>query len=267
LKAKLLIGLVCSALVLSACSYEAWQDMLAPEEESAFARDYLDALLAFDIEYIDAHSHRALRDKLTDELYAELKGYVPQGERLSTEPIGFETKVASSGWSGNFSFEYEYTDGWVIANAAVVRIDDELQVTGFNVYRTEESQRVINALFNVDLTPLRIVGLLLTILVPLFMIFTCYSVYKTPIPAKKKRWYFFSFVGIFGFGLNWTTGIWQTQIATVKIVGFAMAAAGPHAPWILEFTVPIGAIAFWVMRKELLAQPAEPRGDIDSADD
>ena len=251
------------ALALSGCSYDFWQDKLVPERESAFASQYMDAVIALDAEYMKAHAHSSFKSKLTDELMAELSTWVPDGERLSTELAGWHINITNSNWRGSFSFEYEYTDGWAVGSVIVARTGDELSIVGFDFYRTEASQRELTSFSAADLTPPKVLGLLVTLFVPLFMIFTCYSVYKTPIPVGKKRWYFFSFVGIFGFALNWSTGAWETQVATIKLLGFGFSAASPFAPWILQFTVPIGAIAFWVMRKELMAQSVQQPDDAD----
>lgn len=261
MKAKLLIGLVGSALVLSSCSYEAWQDKLVPQEESAFASQYMDAVIALDAEYMNTHAHSSFKSKLTDELMTELSVWIPAGERVSVELAGWHIQVTNSNWRGRFSFEYEYTDGWALGSVLVARTNGELSVAGFDFYRTEASQRELTSFAAAEVTLPKILGLLATVLVPLFMIFTCYSVYNTPIPAKKKRWYFISFIGMFGFALNWSTGVWETQVATVKLLGFGISAASPFAPWMLHFTVPIGAIAFWVMRKELMTQPVQEPDD------
>ena len=253
------------ALASSGCSYDFWQDKLVPERESAFASQYMDAVIALDAEYMTAHAHSSFKSKLTDELMAELSTWVPDGERLSVELAGWHINITNSNWRGSFRFEYEYTDGWALGSVVVARTGDELSIVGFDFYRTEASQRELTSFTAADFTPLKALGLLATLFVPMFMIFTCYSVYKTPIPTRKKRWYFFSFVGIFGFAMNWSTGAWETQVATLKLFGFGFSAASPFAPWILQFTVPIGAIAFWVMRKELMAEPVPQADDVDSS--
>lgn len=254
MKIKKLALLIIAIFCFCGCSYEDLADKLIPEAESEYAKDFLQKIQDRDFEYVKSQIDAELIGDVTDEKLLEIAEYFPTGELISVEIIGSQTHTFNSQWQGNFSFEYQFSDGWAVANTAMKQVDGKPSVIGFNVYRTTASQRDLTAFSAAELTPIRIILLLLTVLIPAFMIFTCYKVYKTPIPVKKKRWYFFSVLGIFGFSFNWTTGVLNYQLATVKLLGVGVVAAGPHAPWILSFTLPLGAVVFWVKRKKLMEQ-------------
>lgn len=252
-KHSVLIGLL--ALLLVGCSFEDLADAITPDAETQYAQDFLQRLLDRDFEYVISQVDDSLIDQVTDEKLAEIADYFPTGEQLSVEIIGSHVNISSSRWRGSFTLEYQFESGWAIASIAMKRVDDEITVTGFTVYQTTASQRELTAFTAVDFTPLRIFVLILTVAVPIFMIFTCYKVYQTPIPVKKKRWYVISFLGLTELSFNWTTGVLGFQILMVQLLGAGAVAAGSSAPWILEFTLPVGAVLFWMKRKDLMTRP------------
>ena len=259
-------GLVAALIV--GCNYDRMSSSLVPEAESQYAQDFLQRLQDRDFEYVKSQIDESMVTQITDEKLVEIADYFPSGEQLSVELIGSRSNTINSGWKGNFTFEYQIEGGWAVASTAMQRVDGKTAVTGFSVYQTPASQRELTAFSTVDVTPTRIIMLFMTVAVSIFMIFTCVMVYRTPIPAKKKRWYFISFVGVFGFTFNWATEALNHQLLTVKLFGFGISAAGHAAPWILKFTIPMGAILFWIMRKELMNQPGpdnEPDEDSPSS--
>ncbi len=249
---RVLYALLFAAIGLSGCSYDELAGKLIPEEESQYAEAFLEDVLNKNLEQVWSELDPELASQVSDQKIIEVSDYFRSGELLSVEIIGSHTTRSGSGWQGNFTFEYEFSEGWALANAVVKRSGERLSIIGFSVYQTEASQRELNSFTAIDVSPWHILTLILTVLMPAFMIYTCYVVYKTPIPVKKRRWYFISFVGFFSFSFNWTTGVLTYQLLTLQLLGFGIAAAGPHAPWMLEFTLPVGAAAFWAMRKKLM---------------
>ena len=253
------------SVTLFGCSYDYLAEQLIPEEESAYAQDFLERLRNRDFDYVIGQVDSSISAQISEQKLIEIADYFPAGEPAAVEIIGSQTFSSPDLWQGNFTFEYQFDDGWAVANIVINRVNEITTVTGFHVWQTTASQRELTAFSAADLTPWHIIILVLTVLVPAFMIFTCYRVYKTPIPARKRRWYLISFLGLFGFTFNWTTSVLNYELATVKILGFGIVAASPHAPWILSFTIPVGAAVFWLMRSRLTRpSPDTPGDDIDS---
>jgi hypothetical protein len=60
----------------------------------------------------------------------------------------------------------------------------------------------------------------------------------------KRRWLWTlgSLAGFGGFGLNWSSGGWAVLPMNISLLGAQAVKAGPYAPWILSFGLPIVAI-------------------------
>ncbi|MDT3273607.1 hypothetical protein Q4Q54_08935 [Shewanella sp. SP2S2-4] len=241
------------SLFVVGCSYEDIKESIVPKEESSFAKDYLDQLRLKNFEYIKTQMHPELLAKVTVEELDKLSGFFPEGEPLKTELMGSNVRTFNDVWSANFSFESKFKVDWSISSVSMTKQDGKLLVTGINVYRTNESQKVLNSFGNAESSVPKILMLALTIITPIFMIITCFFVYRTPI-EKKWRWYLLSFVGIGAVAMNWTTGEIATKIATIKLLGVGASAASEFAPLIFTFTIPIGAITFWVKRNKMIEQ-------------
>ncbi|WP_298770599.1 hypothetical protein [uncultured Shewanella sp.] len=246
-------------LFMVGCSYEDMKESTVPKEESSFARDYLDLLRVKNYGYIKAQMHPELLAKLTVEKLDELSGFFPEGEPIKNELMGSNVRIFNDVWSANFSFESQFKVGWSISSVSMTKQDGKLLVTGINVYRTNESQRVLSSFANAELSVPKFLILALTIVTPIFMIVTCFFVYRTPI-EKKWRWYLLSFVGVGAVAMNWTTGEIVTKIVTIKLLGVGASAASEFAPFIFTFTIPIGAIAFWVKRNKMIEQTIVNKG-------
>lgn len=99
---KTLTVLAC-ALTLAACGFSEIPASLIPDEESGFARDYLQRLRNGDIEYVKSYLDPALADQVDDRALRDMAAYFPSGEPLSVQIIGVQTHTSGSAWEGNFT--------------------------------------------------------------------------------------------------------------------------------------------------------------------
>jgi len=65
-------------------------------------------------------------------------------------------------------------------------------------------------------------------------------------------WIIFILFGFVTFSLNWTTGEFEIQLISIKLFGVGIIKLGIIAPWIVSFSIPIGAIIFWIKRKKVI---------------
>lgn len=236
---------------ISGCGRGEIPSRLIPEAEAAFARDYHQRIRDGDFEYVKSYLDAEIRDEVTDEWLRQFAEFFPSGELISAEVIGSHVNTFNSRWEGNITFDYQFSGGWAVANVAIRRVDGETTVFGLSVHPTEASQRELTAFSAAAITPLHVAMLIGTIASPIFMLFTCYFVFKTPIARRKWLWYVLSFLGIGAVNFNWTTGAVGLQLLSIQLIGFGITSAGAAAPWIFSFTVPIGAAVFWMRRKTL----------------
>ena len=251
---KKLITLISFFIIASSCSYDKISEKIIPSEESQFAKEYISKLKEKEFEYIKSLMSPEVLSQVDDELLLNMANYFRSGEPISTEIIGSHVNIVNGQWYGNFTFEYKFETGLNIANAALKKIDGGYEVIGLNVYQTEQSQKELNSFSLVKKSALHYVVFTLAILIPLFIAATLIVCIKTPIRRRKWLWIIFILLGFGSIQINWTSGEYAIQLLTVYLFGASAIAYGIHAPWIISASVPIGAIIFWIKRKNIISQ-------------
>lgn len=246
------LGFAISLFVLTSCTSQDVMDKFIPKEEAKMAEDYLTKLRQRDFEYIKSKLSSEIESQATDEVLVQMADYFRGGELISTEIIGSRVHVHNGVWQGNFTFEYHFSEGWNLANAAFRKVYDRYEVIGLNVYRAEMSQKEFNAFKLSDKSLLHYLILITAICVPLFILVSTYYCIQTPIPKRKWLWIIFILSGIGAIQINWTTGQYAITLLSIYFLGGAATAAGPHAPWVVSASMPLGALLFWIKRKDYM---------------
>ncbi len=270
---KIVVILV--ALVLTACSYQFWQNALVPKEESQFAQTYLQKLQSRDFDYVKKYLDPGLLDQVNDQALQKVVDYLPSGDLISTELIGSQVNVVKSArtgqeiWNGNFSFEYHYTGGWALGNVVMVKQDGTLTVTGFHVYRTTASQKVLNQFTLAGKSVLQY-GVLCFAVVAFFVtLLTTIVCFRTPIKRRKWLWVLFVAFGIGQISVDWTSGAFFVRPFAVNLFGAGAFATSPYSAWQIIASLPIGALVFWLKRDQLIRsaqQSADEKKEVPQVD-
>jgi len=78
--------------------------------------------------------------------------------------------------------------------------------------------------------------------------------------AVHRRWWWLLgiVVGAFKITLNWTTGAIAVQAITVQVLSLGFARSGVDGPVALTLSLPVGAVAFLILRRRASLPSAEP---------
>lgn len=243
-------------LFLSSCNYDNMMEKFVPNEESEFAKEYITKLRQKDFEYVKSFMNKDLLSELPDEKLLLMSEYFRKGELLSTKLIGSQVYTFNDTWQGNFTFEYKFSSGWNIANAAFTKKEHKIEIIGLNIYQTEKSQKEVHAFTLSSKSILHYFVLIMAVCVPIFILITTYFCVKTAIPRRKWLWIIFILLGIGKFSINWTTGQYGLSPVSLNLLGSGIYSGGPYSSWIISTSLPIGAILFWLNRKKFTAKTA-----------
>ena len=241
--------IIISLSMLTSCSKDDMTDELVPKAEARFAEEYLNNLRVKDFAYVKSQMSKEVLAQANDEILLELSNYFRKGELLSTEIIDHQVKVQNGKWQGNFSFEYQFSDGWNIANVALIKVNEKYEVAGLNVYQTILSQKELRTFTFKNKSILQYLVLLLSIIIPVFIIITAYYCARTPMPKRKWLWLLFVLLGISTVQINWATGDIGYQLLSAHLLGISFASSSPYAPYVISASFPLGAIIFWFRKR------------------
>lgn len=250
---KTLISSLLLLPLLASCSYEDMLEKMAPKEESAFAKNYLESVRLKNFVEVTKHLGPELLTQDIEKKLTEVSGYFPPGEPIAIKLVGSNVFTSTKQWQANLTYQYQFNDGWAIANVLLVRENEkELVVKGLHVYRSALPLEELHKFSLQKKTVAHYSFLLFSVATLAFILYALILCIKTPINKRKWLWIVFVLVGVGGFSINWTTGETFTQLVSVHLLGIGARTAGPYAPWIVTFSIPLGALIFLFKRKKLM---------------
>ncbi len=246
---RIILGL--SLLLMFGCSQKTMEEKLVPKEEVEFSKKYLSLFQAKNFEEIS----KPLNPKLkTQDLYSHLERVAnsfPPDPPKNIELVGSHTFKSGDKWQANITFQYQFPSSWLIASINLERIaNGELIVNGVNVNPIKDSLENINRFTFKGKGPIHFLFLVLIFFLPVFIIFTFVVCLRTRIKKRKWLWAIFILLGYGQFSLNWTTGAGNVNPIHFQILGAGISGV-KYAPWILSVSFPLGAILFWVKKREM----------------
>jgi len=252
--------LVLITALCSACLPSTLIEKIANDAKEQIAQDYIQLLVKGDLSTLAAELDPSLRNGSELKALAEARSYLPQEIPTVTNLVGYQSNhFNNQPTQYNLTYQFGYGSQWVLAQVAWREMPDGTrQIIGLHVQPLPKSLQEINAFTFRDAGLLRYGFLAGTILVPVFILATLVVCIRTKMQRRKWLWIIFVLVGLTKFSLNWTTGEWSFALLQLQVPGASAMAASIYAPWIISFSVPVGALVFWLKRKELAAQTAAP---------
>lgn len=247
---KLIVSCVLAiTLVLAGCSAEDIMKRMTPQVEEKIARQFIENIRTRNFAPVEQKLDPKIAAGDIRQTFERMAAIFPPGAPKSVKVVGSNTGSFAGGvTSYNITFEYEFANAWVIANAAFVRENGAVRITDMNVYPMKASLESINAFTLQGKSPLALVFFAVTIGVALFTIGTAIVCARTPIPKRKWLWVLFALLGVGALQMNWVTGELVYGIVTVNLFGAAYTQ-NFYGPPLLSFGIPLGAIVFWFKRR------------------
>lgn len=198
-----------------------------------------------------------MQKQISPEVLKQIHDFVPDLPPLSKNLVGYDSYIHHGGdrsaLTEIFTFQYQYSNTWLLISLSLqAQNEGELKIAGFNFKTISGDIRELNA-FNFYGKPLQnYLVLLITVMVPAFIIYCLYLCYKTPVTKRKWLWYLFIAFGFCSVQLEWATGQLGIQPFAFQLLGSGFARSSMYAPIILSTSVPIGAIIFLSNRRKWL---------------
>lgn len=248
------------SLFLVSCDQEALFESFIPKEEAAYAKAHLALYQQGDIEKIIYQLNPVVVDEATPDTVQGVIELFPDDDPIEILTVGSHTVEGSSSWSANLTFQYKFSESWLLAAVSLQRVNGELLINGVNIQLIETSLQELNA-FRIDGQGfLGFFVILLASVISVFCIVTFIMCLRTPIPKRKWAWAIFTLLGFGTTSFNWTTGEVGYSVFSFQLLGAGFVKAGLYGPLVISFALPIGGIVFLSRRQSWLeeAKRADP---------
>ncbi len=256
--------LFCLVLIgfLGGCNQDELLKKYSSPQDQATVKHYIDLLRAHDFDAIEKDLDSDLRNSATRSTLEHMAASLPDGEPVSTKLVGASSNSIHTGNIAsdvthdtsivNTTMEYAYGHSWLVANVAIRTRDGVRTIIGFNAVPSAKSLEEQNRFSFVGKTVAGYLMLAATVSVALLTIWALLLCIRTPLPRRKVLWIIFILIGIGKFSINWTTGHWSISPIYIQLLS-ASVMAQPYGPWVLSFSIPVGAITFLMRRRHLVA--------------
>lgn len=257
---KRILPLLCLALLyLAGCNPLGPGALLVDPVKEKVALGYIDELMAGRAERIIADLDPSLRTEDIGARFDQMHSLFPSGAPTSRELVGYQwQKNPGTPTQYNLTYQYGFGGKWLMVNVAFREPASGSRVVyGMHVVPLPASLQETNCFTFSEKGMANYVFFAAAMVIPLFVIGTLVVCVRTPIPRRKWLWVVFILLGFVQFSLDWTSGQWGIQPIAFQICGASFMRSCDYAPWILSFSLPIGAIVFWLRRGRYL-RPSEP---------
>lgn len=245
------LTLLCAAvalLALAACSPRPSPDPLS----DAAARECIGMLRDGRFDELAARIPEAERGNVTPLLLTQLRTLVLTGSGEMNVVGSQELRPKEGGPIHKLAYEQKSGDKWLLISAAVGT--DGKQLLGINVTTIDKPiEEFFRFTFKGKSWPYY-AFFALTVLIPAFCAATLYLAVKRGKGWRRWTWAAFILVGAVVFSIDWNSDLMAINPLAVQLFCASFSRPDTCSPWILSFSVPVGAIAWWVSRW----QPRKP---------
>ena len=220
--------------------------------ERSFPRSYLQLLADENLDVATSLLAPELRTDTTDRVMRQVAALLKNARLDSMRLIGVNTSNFGNGHDVNLSYEIPNTatGGWVVSNVATRRTGSSVTVIGFSAYPIPDRLEALNRFTLTGKKATHYVWLTLALLMPLVTITVAVVVVRAKGMPRRWLWAFASLIATPAFFINWTTGQVGMQNGLFLLFGGSATSAGPAAPWVVSFAMPLGAgIAYIRLRR------------------
>lgn len=249
------VALLSVLAALSGCGYRTLLESIAPKTEVEFAKARFEDLRAGRLDALESHLDlgTATSNPTTRADLERARLLIPAGDPKSIELIGSQISEGPGGWTGSFTFQYEFPRAWMLARAFLHRsAGGAVVVKGMHVQPLPDSLQHLNAFTFTGKGPLHYAILAAALAFPLFTLAVLVVCLRTAGLRRRWLWALVTLLGVTGVTLNWTTGTIAFQTAAIHLLG-AGFTTNPYSPVFLTVSFPLGAMLFLARRRRLRA--------------
>jgi hypothetical protein len=250
-------------LVIGGCDQASLMKRFTPSQDESIAKSYIDLLRQKHFDQVERGLDPSIKGPNIRDTLATMAEMIPAQEPTSVKVVGSHAFHGKEFSTTDLTFEYEFAGKWLLIQVAMQKKFDVSTIMGFHVQPISDSLENLNKFRLVGKTALHYVVLALAILAPLFSVYVLVLCARTKIEKRKWLWVLFIIVGVGKFGVNWATGQWQCTPLAVQLPP-AGAFAQLYGPWTVYFSLPLGAVAFLLWRKQKLGSLVSPPNPSDN---
>ncbi|MCF8219017.1 MAG: hypothetical protein K9I29_01425 [Bacteroidales bacterium] len=240
-------------LFLSSCNMESTMEKIIPTEVDSFARQFISDVQNGDISHcltkVSEKSKNEGTIKFLTNTSANISSYNINSLRMINAR---QTREIGKNPVTNYYIEYEQevADGFLLFMMTIRKSKGTLKISKMDGRLMESSLSEINRFTFINKSFRHYLFFTLLLLTVGFIVITLITAIRTKLKFKWL-WIIGILIAFVKFELNWTTGELGFQPLSFQLLGAGFTKSGLVAPWMLSFSIPLVAFAFWVKKYQI----------------
>jgi hypothetical protein len=176
---------------------------------------------------------------------------LPPGRVQSSRLLNWSQSAGTDGARLSGVYEHVYPAHVVRSETILLRTGpaDRWRVEGLHLDAATKAELEVNRFRLENRPPIFYGALALVALTPIFMLLTALAVLFSKALKLRWLWVLASVVGFCTFTMDSVTGVFSVTPLSFLIFGAGATWSGSaFEPWILSWSVPFGALAYWLVR-------------------
>jgi len=242
-----LIGIL-FLVVFAGCDPAGVMNKMTPQQDESVARNYIDQLRQNKFDQIEKDMDSSISDSDIPGALVKMAAMFPAQDPVSVKVVGVNIFRVPNSSTTDITLEYEFPQKWLLARVVTQKRDGIATITGFHVNPIRDSLENLNKFTLLGKGVAQYTVLLLAVLSSLLSLYAFVVCIRTERGKRRWLWLILVLVGVCKLGVNWTTG----QSSFVPLVVWlppAGAAAPPYGAWTVYVSIPLGALAFLILRE------------------
>jgi hypothetical protein len=238
-------------LALSACDRQQVAHWLAPSDEDAAGRQYVEDIRARN--FTPVRKDLAPSVRVSDEALLQLASFLNAGETpKSITLVTRDVRTVGGVTHYNLGYQYEFARDWRLIALNLEKTGSVTKIAGLHTFEISAPLQEVNAFRFRTKAPRHFIFLAAFIGMALFTIATAIVCWRTRMGRGKFLWLLIIFLGFGELAINWTSGLVYYDPVAIELfgVGFYRGLSGV---WTLQIGLPVGAVLFWIFRDKLKA--------------
>jgi len=225
-----------------------------PQDDESLAIHCVDLLLQSQFEDIENQLDPSIKSSETRDALSRI-AYMFPSKPISTKTVDASVLRSRDSSTTSITLEYEFARTWLLAQVAIRTRDGVRTISGFHVTPISGPLEIVNGFTFTDKGISQYTGMGSAVGVLAFTMFVFVLCIRTKMGKERWLWLIVILIGACRVTVNWTTGQWFFTPIAVQAPPVMMLAT-PYGPWLVQMAVPLGAVAFLLRRKRLLARVA-----------
>lgn len=247
---------------------------MTPHDDELFARRHAELIRQYKFEEIEGALDPSIKNAEARDKLTAMAAIIPTGEPVSIKAVDVQFFRDADSPTTSITFEYEFaptvmaTSGstaliprkWLLVQVVVQKRLGTRVVAGIHVIPISESVEAYNEFTLANKGISQYVALFLAVLIFAFTVFAVVLCIRAKIGKQKWPWLLLMLIDVGSVSVNWTTGHWAFSPLSIR-AGIPPSptyiSCTAYGPWVVNLTVPIGAIIFLLCLRRLKSRSAK----------